>query len=180
MKRSNPQLDIVVQVLDSQVLLLLLDAVHDVEEADLVEIGICNSRTHTHSHRHTHTRTSLHSPAATPCSPFQKACAIALYKAASQSDIVCFGEKENGRPRCSAAMASMVSVMTSMNLALSSAVNPALCAMARKSGWNVCHASEWPAMPRMCSFAVNTCRTARQTQMDNGFTEGVTLSALAT
>jgi hypothetical protein len=39
-----------------------------------------------------------------------------LYKAPSQSDIVCFGEKENGRPRCSAAMASMVSVMTSMNL----------------------------------------------------------------
>ena len=144
-----------------------------------MEISTCKSRTHTLTPTHTHAP-SPHSPAATPCSPFQKACAIALYKAPSQSDIVCFGEKENGRPRCSAAMASMVSVMTSMNLALSSAVNPALCAMARKSGWNVCHASEWPAMPRMCSFAVNTCRTARQTQMDNGFTEGVTLSALAT
>ena len=179
MKGSDPQLDIVVQVLDSQVLLLLPDAVHDVEVADLVQIGTCNSRTHTLTPTHTHAP-SPHSPAATPCSPFQKACAIALYKAPSQSDIVCFGEKENGRPRCSAAMASMVSIMTSMNLALSSAVNPALCAMARKSGWNVCHASEWPAMPRMCSFAVNTCRTARQTQMDNGFTEGVTLSALAT
>ena len=128
------------------------------EKADLVQIGTCNSCTHTLTPTHTHAP-SRDSPAATPCSPFQKACAIALYKAPSQSDIVCFGEKDNGRPRCSAAIASMVSVMTSMNLALSCAVNPALCEMARKSGWNVCQASEWPAMPRMCSFAVNTCRT---------------------
>ena len=61
MKGSDPHLDIVVQVLDSQVLLLLPDAVHDVEVADLVEIGTCNSRTHTLTPTHTHAPSRRHS-----------------------------------------------------------------------------------------------------------------------
>ena len=77
---------------------------------------------------------------------------IALDKAPSQSDIVCSGENEKGRPRWSAKIVSIASVMTSRNLAVRSAVKPALCEMARKSGWNDCHASEWPAMPRMNSL----------------------------
>jgi hypothetical protein len=88
---------------------------------------------------------------------------IALDKAPSQSDIVCSGENEKGRPRWSAKIVSIASVMTSRNLAVRSAVKPALCEMARKSGWNDCHASEWPAMPRMNSLRGNTCKTARDT-----------------